>query len=798
MLNNHFKIAWRNLYKNKGYTGINMIGLAIGLTAFSLIVLYVIDELSYDRYNTRADRIVRVVQHTKWNGNDLHEAPTSAPFAPALKAAFPEIEEAVRIDLEGGGIISNGTKRIKQDDIIFADSSLTKIFSYDFLYGNPTNALAQPQSIVITEQLANKLFGSAKNAFNQTVYFNDNFPNLITGVIKDIPTHSHLRFSGVRSVNGDFTGGWQNFYVYTYLLLKKGVTYQHLKKNLPAFAAKTIQKMMRVSDYKIELQPLTSIHLRSNLDYELSVNGSLKQLYLLIAIASLILLIALINYINLSTAQYTARVKEIGIRKVIGSDKKNIAGMFLTEALLLTVISASIAIFITQLILPWFNQFTGKQLSLWHFGTANTLVVFSCFSLFTGILAGIYPSVVLARFKTMPALKGQMGNMTVSTLFRKSLVGFQFVIATILIAGCTIIYKQLQFVSHADLGFNKEQVLTFHIDAQHVRNQIPALKAQLLQNPLIEGVSAAGNPIGNNDLGGLGYKFETPAGDFTNPSTPAQELMVDADFLSTMNIPLFMGRNFSTAMPTDQYGAALINETLMKKLGWRDPIGKRMQFNIDDQGNTAERTIVGVVKDFHTYSLQHQIAPLVMVMPPTAAMEDNLYVRLAKGKIPQGLAFLKRTYQEFDETNMATYDFLDENFARQYVAEKKQGEMATIFTALAIFIACLGLFGLSIFTAAQRTGEIGIRKVLGASVVDIIQMLSKDFVKLVIIAVLIAAPIAWFALHKWLQDFAYHISISWWILLLPCILVLVITLLTVSFQAIKVALANPVKSLRNE
>jgi len=315
---------------------------------------------------------------------------------------------------------------------------------------------------------------------------------------------------------------------------------------------------------------------------------------------------------------------------------------------------------------------------------------------------------------------------------------------------------------------------------------------------LIEGVSAAGNPIGNNDLGGLGYKFETPAGDFTNPSTPAQELMVDADFLSTMNIPLFMGRNFSTAMPTDQYGAALINETLMKKLGWRDPIGKRMQFNIDDQGNTAERTIVGVVKDFHTYSLQHQIAPLVMVMPPTAAMEDNLYVRLAKGKIPQGLAFLKRTYQEFDETNMATYDFLDENFARQYVAEKKQGEMATIFTALAIFIACLGLFGLSIFTAAQRTGEIGIRKVLGASVVDIIQMLSKDFVKLVIIAVLIAAPIAWFALHKWLQDFAYHISISWWILLLPCILVLVITLLTVSFQAIKVALANPVKSLRNE
>ena len=797
MIKNYFKIAWRSLLKNKTYSLINIAGLTLGLAAFWLIVLYVADELSYDRYNANADRIVRVVQHTRWNGNDLHEAPTSPPFAPALKAAFPEIEDAARIDVEGGGIITYKEKNIKQDDIVFADKSLLKIFSYDFLYGTPANSLSKPQSIVINESLAKKLFGSAEKAFNRTIFFGNNFPNTVTGVIKDIPANSHLRFSAVRSLPDDYTGGWQNFGIYTYLLLKKGVNYKDLENKLPGFAQQTIQKIMKVNDYKMELQPLTSIHLHSALNYEISENGSISRVYTFIAIAALILIIAIINYINLSTARSSSRVKEIGVRKVIGSGKKNIAGMFITEAILITFIAAFFAIFIVKISLPVFNGLTGKDLSVWRFGVISTVCILVVFSLLTGFIAGIYPSLFLSKIKTIPALKGQMGSLSGSILFRKSLVVFQFVITIIMIAGSVIIYQQLHYALHTDLGFDKNQVLTFHIDNTKVRNQIPAIKTQLLQNPIIEGVAAAGNPIGNNDLGGMGYNFEKENGEFSPASVMAQELMIDEDYLPTMNIRLDKGRNFSNAIQSDKYGAALINEVLVKKLGWKNPIGKRMKFRIEDTV-VLERTVVGVVKDFHTYSLQHAIEPLVMVMPPAESMKDNLYVKIAKGKIPKGLAYLDKTFHQFDKANTTEYHFLNENFSRQYATEERQGKIALIFTILAVLIACLGLFGLASFTALQRKKEIGIRKVLGASVAGITRMLSGDFLKLVCIAAIISFPVAWFAMQKWLEDFAYRINISWTVFIFAAAIAAIIALITISFQAIKAAVANPVKSLRSE
>ena len=797
MIKNYFKIAWRNLLKNKTYSLINIAGLTLGLAAFWLIVLYVADELSYDRYNANADRIVRVVQHTRWNGNDLHEAPTSPPFAPALKAAFPEIEDAARIDVEGGGIITYKEKNIKQDDIVFADKSLLKIFSYDFLYGTPANSLSKPQSIVINESLAKKLFGSAEKAFNRTIFFGNNFPNTVTGVIKDIPANSHLRFSAVRSLPDDYTGGWQNFGIYTYLLLKKGVNYKDLENKLPGFAQQTIQKIMKVNDYKMELQPLTSIHLHSALNYEISENGSISRVYTFIAIAALILIIAIINYINLSTARSSSRVKEIGVRKVIGSGKKNIAGMFVTEAILITLIAAFFAIFIVKISLPVFNGLTGKDLSVWRFGVISTVCILVIFSLLTGFIAGIYPSLFLSKVKTIPALKGQMGSLSGSILFRKSLVVFQFVITIIMIAGSVIIYQQLHYALHTDLGFDKNQVLTFHIDNTKVRNQIPAIKTQLLQNPIIEGVAAAGNPIGNNDLGGMGYNFEKENGEFSPASVMAQELMIDEDYLPTMNIRLDKGRNFSNAIQSDKYGAALINEVLVKKLGWKNPIGKRMKFKVEDTV-VLERTVVGVVKDFHTYSLQHAIEPLVMVMPPAESMKDNLYVKIAKGKIPQGLAYLDKTFHQFDKANTTEYHFLNENFSRQYATEERQGKIALIFTILAVLIACLGLFGLASFTALQRKKEIGIRKVLGASVAGITRMLSGDFLKLVCIAAIISFPVAWFAMQKWLEDFAYRINISWTVFIFAAAIAAIIALITIGFQAIKAAVANPVKSLRSE
>lgn len=797
MLRNYFKTAFRNLLRNKTYAAINITGIAIGLTAFWMIALYVADELSYDRFHTNANRIYRVAQHASWEGGNISQASTSAPFAGSLKTTYPEIQEATRILQEGGGIISYNNNPIKADDILFADANIFKVFSLPFISGNAATALTQPESIVLTESLARKLFADPQKALNQTVYFENNYPNLVTGVIKDIPGNSHLSFSGLRSLPAGWTEGWQNFSVYTYLLLKPGTDYKKLEAKLPDWAGQTIQKMMNINDYRVELQPLTSIHLHSNLQVEIGSNSSITRVYIFIAIAALILIIAVINYINLSTARSSTRIKEVGVRKVIGSGRRHLVGMFITEALVMTVIAAVAAFFLITVLLPLFNSLADKNLTVWRFGRVATLTVIIGFALLTGIISGIYPALFLSRFKTIPALKGQMGNLSNNILFRKSLVVFQFVITAVMIAGSMIIYQQMQYTSRKDLGFNKKQVLTFHIHDRAVRQQVAAIKTQLLKNPLIEGVAAAGNPIGNNNLGSHGFHFEKNDGSFSTSSKMAQEMVVDADYVPALSIKVSQGRNFSTAIESDKYGAALINETLAKELGWTDPLNKRLRFKYG-AGEIGERTVVGVIKDFHTYSLQHKVEPMVLMMPPVASMEDNLYVKINNNNTKEALAYIEKVYKQFDKSNPVEFSFLDQNFARQYAAEQKQEKLSLIFTVLAVSIASLGLFGLAAFTAQQRVKEIGIRKVLGASVSSIITMLSKDFIKLVLIAIVIATPIAWIAMHQWLQGFAYRVDIHWWIFGLAGMLALVITLATISVHAVKAALANPVNSLRSE
>jgi len=796
MIKNYFKTALRNLQRNKIYAAINIGGIAIGLAAFWLIALYVSDELSYDRSFENANRICRVVQHASWQGGSMNIVPTSAPFATAFKNNFPEVEDAVRIDLEGGGVIKYGDKIIKQEDICVADNSFFKIFDYHFLYGDSKTALAQPQSIVITQSLANKIFGDASKAINQTILFgSDNYSNKVTGVIDNMPSNSHLQFSGIRAFDQPLSNdNWGNSYLYTYLLLKKGTDIKSLEKKLPPLD-KTIALQSKYNTFQIELQPLTSIHLHSNLDYELSSNGSISRVYMFIIIGILVLLIALINYMNLSTARAAMRVKEIGIRKVIGSSQKHLIALFISEALLVTFIAGIIACFLVQLSLPFFNTLSGKNINIWHYGASTTIAFLFAFVLLIGCISGSYPALFLSRFKMIASLKGQLGNMHVSAVFRKSLVVFQFVIAVFLISSSFIIYKQLQYVSQKDLGFNKEQVLSFHIDAMKVRNEIPALKHALMQSPLIEGAAIAGNPIGNNDLNENTFKFEKNGETQPSPLL-ANKLYVDEDFLQTTGIQLLQGRNFSKDMPTDKDDAVLINETLMKTLGYTNAVGKKMQYSVND--SNVERTIVGVVKDFHSYSLQHKIEPMVMIMPPNNKEQDNLYVKIAKGRAAQGIAYLKSTYANFDANNTADFHFLDENFAKQYAGEQKQEQLSLSFTIVAFIIACLGLLGLVIFATAQRTKEIGIRKVLGASVTSITVLLSKDFARLVAIATIIAVPVAWLIMSHWLQNFAYRISIQWWMFLLSGCTAILIALITVSLQAIKAAVSNPVNSLRSE
>lgn len=798
MLKNYFKTAWRNLKRNKIYASINIAGIAIGLTAAWLIALYAFDELSYDRSFTNANKTYRIAEHISWDGGAMHFPINPPPLAATIKAKFPEVEQAVNIDAEAGGVIKFNNQVFKQNDMLFADKGFFSIFDHSFIAGNAADALSQPNSIVITESLARKIFGNANAAFNQALMFGDNSIK-ITGVIKDVPRNSHLQFSGIRSMYAipNDQNTWKNFYLYTYLLLKKDTDINAFNKKLNTFGMQTIAKEMNVKDYSIELQPLTSIHLHSNLEYELSANSSISRVYIFTAIGILILLIALINYMNLSTARSAIRVKEIGIRKVIGSSRSNLSGLFITEALLVTFIAAIIACVLVQVSMPLFNQVAGKELNVWRFGMFNTIAFIIILSLIAGLLSGSYPALFLSRFKMIPSLKGQLGNMQISAFMRKSLVIFQFVIAVFLISGSFIIYKQMQYVNNKDLGFNKEQVLYFHIDDTKVRGEMPALKAALLQNPIIEDAAAASNPLGGHDIGGHDFAFEKNG--VMQPSTQmAKQIFVDEDFLKAMNIQLLQGRNFSKDMQTDQYGAIIINETLMKEIGYKDAIGKKSDYRVNQAAEVSHKTIVGVVKDFHFSSLQNKIEPLVMMLPPAVNEQDNLYVKIKKGKTAEGLAYIKNTFAKFDAQNTAEFNFLDEAFARQYAAEKKQEQLSFVFTILAFIIACLGLLGLVIFTTTQRVKEIGIRKVLGASVGSVTVMLGKSFMQLVVIATIIAIPVAWFAMNKWLQDFAYRIDLQWWMFLVPGLIAIFIALVTVCMQSIKAAVANPVKSLRTE
>jgi len=680
MLKNYFKIAWRNLQKHKAFSFINIFGLAVGIAAFWLITLYVTDEWSYDRYNTKADRIFRVVQHGQWNGGKFDLAVTSPPYAPTLKAEFPQVVDACRIDPEGGSKIIYGDKVINEGSILFTDNSIFNIFSYRFLYGDAKNALTKPQTIVLTKTLAENIFGDAAEAVNKTIVLGDQ-PTIVTGVIADVPVNSHFTFKALRAIPAGYTAGyggsWGNSNLYTYLLLKDHNDYKKIEAAGNAFFNKHIKNDLGPMQFTLQLQALTDIHLRSNLSYELGSNGNITYVYVFSITALLILVIAVINYVNLTTARSSIRIKEIGVRKVIGSDRKQLMTMFFAESVLLTFIATMLAGVIIQFVLPYFNQLSGKTLILLQFGTTKTIFIFLGFSLFTGILSGVYPALFLSGFKTISAMKGQLGNQFSTILFRKSLVVFQFVITIVMIAGSSVIYQQLHFVLNKDMGFNKAQTLTFHINNKSVRGNIDALKQKLLQNPNIEGVGVAGNPIGNNNIGGGDFNLG-PDGKPTAESKIVQNLVINPDFIPTLQIKMVSGRNFSASNIGDAKNAIIVNQTLVNELGWKNPVGKVVRTGVNEQGKVIEQTIIGVVKDFNTYSLQHKISPMVLEMPAETNDNDNLYVRIGKNNVQASLNYITKVYAGFDNENKPEFHFLDQNFAAQYQTEQRQGTILLI------------------------------------------------------------------------------------------------------------------------
>jgi putative ABC transport system permease protein len=794
MLTNFFKTAWRHLTRQKVFSFINISGLALSLTAVWLIALFVVDELSYDRYHEKADRIYRLASHGQWGEEKFDITGTSGLAAEALTNDFPEVEDAVRINAEGGGIIDYENKKIKEDAIFFSDPSFFTLFSYHFLAGN-AYALQKPNSIVLTKTLAAKLFPDPTSALNETVYV-DKSPSIVTGVIEDVPGNSHFSFNAIRSFPADYKSDWNRLDIYTYIQLKKNADINRLRAKMPAFVTKYLTANAQKIHFTLELQPLTSIHLHSHLSYELGENRDVKYIYVLSIVGLLILIIAFINYINITTARASTRLREVAVRKIIGSDRASLVGLFLTESVITILAAAFISMVLVTLVMPLFNYVTGKQFSVWQLGIARTMIYMLGFSLVAGLIGGWYPAFFLSKFKTIPALKNQLGDVKAQTLFRKSLVMFQFTVTVVMITASLVIYLQLNYVRNTDLGFNKKQMLTFHLDSRDVRQKVPALRAALLQSPLVKAAASAGNPIGNNNIGMMDYSVEKN-GVLDERGNLAYGLTIDADFIPAMQIKLLEGRNFSKDIPSDS-NDVVVNEAFIKKQGWASGMGKRISRGKDSTGKAQFANIVGVVKDFHIYSLQHLIEPMIIELPKQVRDQDNMYVRLEEHNLSQALGFVEQTFRKFDASSPFDYHFLEQNFSAQYKAEEKQGQVLLAFTILTIGIACLGLFGLITFTVGKRVKEIGIRKVLGASVGSMVCLLTESLLKVVLVSLLVAIPVSWLLMNKWLEDFAYRIQLQWWVFALAGIISLIIAFVTLSFQAIKAAIANPVKSLRSE
>jgi putative ABC transport system permease protein len=805
---NYLKTAFRSLLKNKGFTTLNVLGLTLGIATCLLIVFYVLDELSYDRYNEKADRIYRINNQIKFGGNENVYASSPAPAAQAMKNDFPEIEQVVRLQNAGRIRVKKGSEYIQEDHAVYADSSLFAVFTLPLIEGDAANALRDPKSVVITEQTAKKYFNRT-NVVGQTLLINDNEPYKIMGVTKDLPVESHFRFDfffAMSDLSASREQAWLSNNFITYVVLKPGADPNRLEAKFPGFIRKymgpQLQDVLHVTFdgfekggnyYHFSLFPLTKIHLRSNSVDDLAANGDIEYVYIFSAIALFILLIACINFMNLSTARSANRAREVGVRKVLGSPRKYLVAQFLTESVLVTLAGAALALILAWALLPLFNTLSGKELTVSYHLFSRLLPILLVFVVIIGGLAGSYPAFFLSAFQPIDVLKGKLASGFKGGRLRSVLVVFQFAISFFLITSTLVVYQQIKYIQSRDLGYNRDHVLIVQ-NTETMGSQALAFKQEVKQ------LSGVDNATLTSALPTAGYGnwtslFEDRALD-QKRAVHSQRWSVDEDYLGTLGIKLKSGRNFSREMPTDS-SAVIINEAAAKLLSYANPLDQLLYAPADNllkKINTYH--IIGVIKDFNFQSLRKNVAPMALILD-----EDRgaLSVRIHAGAdIPSLMAKVKDKWKELSPNQEFAYSFMEQDFDGLYRAEQRIGRIFLSFSSLAILIACLGLFGLVAYAAEQRTREIGIRKVLGAGISTIVRMLSRDFIKLVLLAILIASPLAWLAMHKWLQGFAYRIDISLWIFIGAGLIALFIAVVTVSFQTIRAAVANPVKSLKSE
>ncbi len=805
MIRNYFKVALRYLLRNKGYTSINILGLAVGIASCILIMLFVRSEFSYDRFHKKSGRIYRAWLHEKYTGQEFLNTQTPIPLGPALQENISDVESYCRV-FSFNTLVQYGEDKFNEP-VNMVDSSFFSLFDFGLAQGNRNTALAGNHSLVISEKLARKYFGS-ENPIGKSLDLrlgDDQVLFTISAVSKECPKESSIQFdiliphSNETHMFSDAvrTRGWTNVFEETYVLLKKGKTGQDAESKIPDLVKKISGDDYVAGQYNIHFQPITNIHLNKSLPAGNLPISDPAYAYILGTIGILILLIACINFITLSVGRSVTRSMEVGVRKVLGAERKQLIRQFWGEALLLTFVSLLIGIALSIVFLTPFNQLANKELVLRF--DLFTVTFFLLMTVVIGLIAGVYPAIVLSGFNPVQVLKNRLQGAVGIGFFRRALITGQFTASILMIMGTLIVGKQLNFLQHKNLGYDREHVIIVATNKPRSEGFPLAekFKAELMKNPRVSSSATSIYSFSEPTWITLGY--EDKDRQYRNLAMNA----IDADFIPSMKLELVKGRNFSPENPADMYSTMIVNESLVKEYGWDEPIGKTLP-------GRMSQTVIGVVRDFNFESLHNKIRPLALVMRPDSlirsvndigfvyAPQPRVSIRLRKGDLQEQIASVEQNWKSVAGSQDFDYRFLDESLNSQYQSEMRLNSIVRLASLLSIWIACMGLFGLVTLAVVRRTKEIGIRKVMGAGTGSVVFLLSKDFIWLITIAALIAFPVAWWALNKWLQEFAYRINIAWWYFVIAGGAALAIALITVSFQSIKAALTNPVKSLRTE
>ncbi len=809
MIKNYLRVALRNLRNYKAYSFINIVGLAVGIACCIAIMLFVRDELSYDRFNKYADQIYRPRLLGRVNGHDMDIATSPAAMGPTVYQDVSDVVAYTRLIKGGSTVVRYKDKTFIEERFFGADSTVFEVFTFPFLAGNPKTALTQPNTVVITESIAHKYFDN-DNPIGKILNTGkkDNF--VVTGVIEDIPQNSHLHPDFMASLTGlqdSRNPTWLSNNYYTYLLLRKGVNPVEFQKKLDEEVIKYGSPQLKVitgisleqfraagNKYGYVLQPLTSIHLNSHLDYEIEPNSDITYVYIFSAIAVAILLIACINFINLATARSERRAKEVGVRKTLGSTRSYLIGQFMSESILMSIIAVVLAVGIVELFLPLFNDIAGKKMSFHLFSDPLSIPLLICFAVVVGVIAGAYPALYLSSFRPIDVLRSELKKGGRKSLLRNGLVIFQFAISIALFIGTFVIYAQLKYVQTKNLGFDREETIVIN-RTDDLSNQLQSFEDELRANRGIVSLTNS-NAIPGNQGGDNACRVE---GAPENQYEDVQQMYCDYDFARTYRLGIAAGRFFSKEHPSDS-AAVVVNEEVEKSFNAKEIVGKHLVFpGAGPAGTELKYEVIGVVKDFNYRSLHEPIRPLaIRLFPKQGFIGRFVTVRLAPGDHLSTISFIENVWKKYAGDEEFSSNFLDEDLQKLYAADQRTSEIARAFSVLAIFIACLGLLGLAAFVTERRTKEIGIRKVLGASVAEIVALLSKEFVKWVLVANVVAWPLAYYVMNNWLKNFAYRTDMSVWIFVASGGLAFIIALATVSSHAIKAAMANPVESLRYE